>query len=61
MATLDLKKRQPRSVWVHARVRPEDARLIESAVAVSGLSRSDFLRRVIVSQSKEVVLGAGQE
>ncbi len=59
---LDLKKPSRRDVMLGQRWKVEELRLVDAAVAVAGLTRSDFMRRAAVDMAKKVVLqGAGQE
>ena len=58
--TLDLRKPAKREVFANTRWKAEDLQLVDTAVAITGLSRSDFVRRVVVDQARKVVLGASE-
>ena len=58
--TLDLRKPAKRDILASTRWKAEDLRLVDTAVALTGLTRSDFVRRVVVDQARKVVLGASE-
>ena len=57
---LDLRKPAKRDVLASTRWKAEDLQLVDTAVALTGLTRSDFVRRVVVDQARKVVLGASE-
>ena len=57
---LDLKKPSKRVVVTTQRWKPEDLRLVDAAVAVTGLTRSDLVRRAAIHEARQVVLAASE-
>lgn len=58
---LDLKRPSKRDQVFQFRLRDSEARLVDAARDVTGLSRSDFGRRVLIHEAQKVLLGASQD
>jgi uncharacterized protein (DUF1778 family) len=58
--SVDLRKPAKRVLFINTRYKAEELRLVDTAASITELSRSDFMRRVVVDQARKVVLGASE-